>query len=133
MSIRQSLHNWMVKRNDRKYVSGLDAPQTSDLGMSKADLAGLLDAPADTRERMEAMARAHGLDPDVIGRDHWRETEIAQACSHCGERKLCGKWFKGKAPGVRAEEFCPNAGHYAQMASETVSEPSGQGVVKRRA
>lgn len=133
MSIRQSLHNWMVKRNDRKYVSGLDAPQTSDLGLSRTDLTGLLDAPTDTRERMEAMARARGLDPEVIGREHWRETEIARACSHCGERKLCARWFKGKAPGVRSEEFCPNAEHYAQMAAENVAGLPRQGVVKRRA
>lgn len=133
MSIRQSFRNWMIKRNDRKYVNGLDTPQTSDLGLSKPELAAFLDAPGDTRERMEAMARAHGLDPEAIGREHWRETEIARSCGHCGERKLCSRWFKGKAPNVRSEEFCPNAGHYSQMATDSVAGVSGQGVVKRRA
>jgi hypothetical protein len=42
---------------------------------------------------------------------------MVRACQHCGNRRACRKWLNGERDGIMPDSFCPNAGQYAELAS----------------
>lgn len=118
-SIIKRLRRMLNQNRDRQFLLALDSSQQSDVGISSTDLQSMASCPSDTRARMEAMARAHGLAPDVLSREHWREVDMARACGHCGQRRVCSNWLAGKRGDLAAGDFCPNAPQFAELAKSS--------------
>ncbi len=118
-SILKRVRRALSQHRDRQFLLALDGSQQSDVGVSSTDLHSLASRPADTRERMEAMARAHGLAPEMLGREHWRQVDMARACGHCGQRGVCRKWLTGKRRDLAARDFCPNAPQFEELANSS--------------
>ena len=115
-SILKQVQRALNQRRNSQFLFALHPSQQADTGVSPSDLQSLAFGPSDTRERMEAMAGAHGLAPDALNREHWREVDMARACTHCGERRVCTKWLSGKRQDLAASDFCPNAAQFAELA-----------------
>jgi len=118
-SLFERVRRKLNQRRDGQFVLGLSGSQQSDFGISNTDLQSLVSNPSDTRSRMEAMAKAHGLDPKVLSHDHWREVDMARTCGHCGERRTCSKWLSGKRQELAASSFCPNSHQFSELAKLT--------------
>lgn len=118
-SVVKRVRRMLNQRRDSQFLLALDSSQQSDVGISSTDLQSLASCPADTRARMEAMAKAHGLAQDALNREHWREVDMARACGHCGRRRVCSKWLAGKRGDLSANDFCPNAPHFAELAKSS--------------
>ena len=107
-SIVQRITSMLARDKDRQFILGLSGSELSDAGLSSSDRNWVINAPGDTRKRMEAMAQSLGLDPAEIGRDRWREMEMAQACGQCGDLRTCRKFLGGKPVSEGPNTFCPN-------------------------
>ena len=118
-SISKRVHRMLNQRRDNQFLFALNSAEHSDVGISSTDLQSLASCPSDTRARMEAMAAAHGLAPDALSREHWREVDMARACGHCGKRRVCSKWLAGKRGDLSASDFCPNAPQFAELAKSS--------------
>ncbi len=112
----QRVGKWLRDNQERQYLQGLSNVELMDCGYSRADMMTALAAPKDTRQRMQSMATAYGLPPDALNKEHWRAMDIARACGQCRERAMCRRWLNGQQTDVSADEFCPNAEHFAEMA-----------------
>ncbi len=115
-SIVKRVRRMLDQRRDSQFLFALNSAEQPGVGISSTDLQSLSSAPTDTRDRMEAMAEAHGLAPDALNREHWREVDMARACGHCGQRRVCSKWLAGKRGDLSASDFCPNASQFAELA-----------------
>ncbi len=115
-SIIKQVHRALNQRRNSQFLFALNPSQQADVGVSPSDLQSVASGPSDTRARMEAMAGAHGLAPDVLNREHWREVDMARTCTHCGQRRVCTKWLDGKRRDLAASDFCPNAHQFAELA-----------------
>ena len=118
-SVLKRVRRMLNQHRDGQFLFALNSSQQSDVGISSTDLQSLASCPSDTRARMEAMAGAHGLAPDALSREHWREVDMARACGHCGRRRVCSKWLAGKRDDLSASDFCPNAPHFAELAKSS--------------
>ena len=118
-SVLKRVRRMLNQRRDGQFLFALNSSQQSDVGISSTDLQSLSSCPTDTRDRMEAMAEAHGLEQEALSREHWREVDMARACGHCGQRRVCGKWLAGKRGDLSASDFCPNAPHFAELAKSS--------------
>lgn len=118
-SILKRVRRMLDQRRDSQFLFALNSAERSDVGISSTDLKSLASCPSDTRARMEAMAGAHGLAPEVLSHEHWREVDMARACGHCGERRVCSKWLAGKRGDLAASDFCPNAPQFAELAKSS--------------
>lgn len=123
-TILKRVRRMLDQRRDSQFLFALNSSQQSDVGISSTDLQSLASGPADTRARMEAMAKTHGLAPEALSREHWREVDMARACGHCGERRVCNKWLAGKRGDLTAGDFCPNAPQFAELAKSSESDSS---------
>ncbi len=123
-SVLKRVRRMLDQRRDGQFLVALNSAQQSDVGVSPTDLQSLSSGPADIRARMEAMAEAHGLAPDALSREHWREVDMARACGHCGQRGVCAKWLAGKRSDLSAGDFCPNAPQFAELAKSSDQESS---------
>lgn len=101
--------------SDRTFLEEMTAAMRADIGLSTTDVSWLSSAAGDTRARMEAMAGAHGLSADELTAERWREMDMARACGHCGDRRMCRSWLDGDRTGAGPDSFCPNASHFAEM------------------
>lgn len=107
-TIVKRIASMLGQNKDRQFILGLSGAELTDTGLSPSDRDWMTGAPADTRERMEAMARALGVDPAQIGRDRWREMEMGQACSQCSDVRTCRKFLDAKPVSEGPNTFCPN-------------------------
>jgi hypothetical protein len=107
-SIVQQIRQMLAQNKDRQFILGLSGSELTETGLGASDRGWVINAPRDTRERMEAMARSLGVDPVEIGRDRWREMEMGQACSQCGDRRSCRKYLAGEPVSEGPNTFCPN-------------------------
>lgn len=107
-SIVQQIRKMLARNRDRQFILGLNGSELTEAGVSASDRGWVINSPGDTRERMEAMAQSLGLDPAEIGRDRWREMEMGQACSQCGDLRTCRKYLDGKPVSEGPNTFCPN-------------------------
>lgn len=112
----QTVRKWMRDQQDRQFLARLNDQELMDCGVSRADFLTAVGAPKDTRARMDAMAKTHGLPADAIDSEHWRALDMARACSQCGDRPMCKRWLRGDDDHVGAEVFCPNSEHFAELA-----------------
>ena len=118
-SVLKRVRRMLDQRRDSQFLFALNSAEQSDVGISSTDLQSLSSGPADTRDRMEAMAEAHGLAPGILSREHWREVDMARACGHCGQRRVCSKWLAGKRGDLAPGDFCPNAPHFSELAQSS--------------
>ena len=65
-SILKQVQRALNQRRNSQFLFALHPSQQADTGVSPSDLQSLAFGPSDTRERMEAMAGAHGLAPDAL-------------------------------------------------------------------
>lgn len=114
-TIAGKVRQMLARQRDRQFIMALGRSDLSDAGITPADRDWITNAPADTRECMEAMSRSLGLDPAEIGRDRWRELEMAQACSQCGDVRTCRKFLDGKPVNEGPNTFCPNFQRFQDM------------------
>lgn len=115
ISIINRVRRLLNSHKDGQFVAALGPHELSDLGMSRSELQDLASAQPGTRERMDAMARSLGVDPDAIHRERWREADMARACNHCDERKACGKYLAGDRTGPQPQDFCPNCAQFEEL------------------
>lgn len=115
LDIISNFRGWLQRRQDLRYLSQLDGPGLSDLGICRSDALEFANAPGDVKQRMEQMAEAHGLSPEVIWEQHWRHLDMARACSHCGSRAECKSWLRHDTEGRGKSEFCPNETHFMDL------------------
>ncbi len=115
-TVLKRLRGLLQQYRDRQFLLGLGGSRQSDVGLSSTDLHSLASCPSDTRARMEAMARAHGLAPQALGFERWREVDMARACGHCRQRRVCRNWLAGRRADLVARDFCPNALQFAELA-----------------
>ena len=116
VGLLQRVRKWLHDQDDHRYLHDLGAPELMDCGVSRGDFLTALSAPKDTRARMDAMARAHGFQAEVIDEEHWRALGMARACAQCGDRPMCKRWLNGQEEDTGADEFCPNAEQFAELA-----------------
>ena len=114
-TITSKVRQLLSRNRDRQFILAMSGSELADAGLSRADCDWVINAPADTRERMEAMARSLGLDPAEISRDRWRELEMGQACSQCGDVRTCRKFLDGKPVNEGPNTFCPNFQRFQDM------------------
>jgi hypothetical protein len=96
------------------FLKTLNNHQQAEAGLHTADIGLFSFGAKDVKARMGAMAEARlGLMP----LERWRELDMVQACQHCGNRRACRKWLNGDRDGIMTDSFCPNAGQYAELAS----------------
>ena len=114
-TIARKIQQMLESGRDRQFIVGLNPAGIADTGISESDRGWIANAPADTRERMEAMATSLGLDPAEIGRDRWRELEMGQACSQCADVRTCRKFLAGKPVSEGPNTFCPNFQRFQDM------------------
>ena len=113
--LARKIQQMLERGRDRQFIVGLTAADYADAGISESDRGWISNAPSDTRERMEAMASSLGLDPSAISRDRWRELEMGQACSQCGDVRTCRKYLAGKPVSEGPNTFCPNFQRFQDM------------------
>jgi hypothetical protein len=114
-TLARKIRRMLDRGRDQQFIMALGGADLSDAGIGRADRYWITNAPADTRERMEAMARSLGLDPAEIGRDRWRELEMGQACSQCSDVRACRKHLDGKPVNEGPNTFCPNFQRFQDM------------------
>ena len=125
------MRRWLRDEQDRQYLSQVGDQALMDCGVSRADFLTAIDAPKDTRSRMDAMAKAHGLPADAIDSEHWRALDMARACSQCGDRPMCKRWLNGQEDEVGANAFCPNAEHFAELALQFGVKNAARGPTRK--
>jgi len=86
------------------------------LGMTRDQLAHFSRLPADTTERLTAMAALFGLTGQELRRDWGSYLDIVDACGHCGARGRCASHLARPVDAGPAAQFCPNAAAYADLA-----------------
>jgi hypothetical protein len=101
---------------DKAFLNTLNNAQRSEAGLHTADIGLLSFGAKDVKARMGAMAEAHGVQPDALTAERWRELDMVRTCQHCGNRRACRKWLNGDRDGIMPDSFCPNAGQYAELA-----------------
>jgi Family of unknown function (DUF6455) len=82
----------------------------SDLGLSEADLRGVLPVVTDHSDLMDQMMRARGLDPDDVRRSFSnlvRSMEVA--CTRCADVRTCRGELAAGTAAAHCHEFCVNA------------------------
>ncbi len=114
-SIVQQIRKMLEQGKNRQFILGLTGSELTEAGLGSADRGWVVNAPGDTRKRMEAMAGSLGLDPEEIGRDRWRELEMGQACSQCSDVRTCRKYLDGKPVSEGPNTFCPNFQRFQDM------------------
>ncbi len=115
--ISRMLRNWMQGRRDASRPAVLDAATPHDLGLGPNDLASIAAYPADVPDRMARMASVFGAPSTGPRIEGWRNREMIHACATCPFRAQCADQLYAGHP-ARAEDcgFCPNAGHYRELA-----------------
>jgi hypothetical protein len=90
----------------------------ADLGMTRDQILDFASAPADTEQRMAAMARIFGLSMDELRREYATYLDMVQTCGHCSARRQCSDTLAHAAQ-AHPEDcgFCPNARDYADRAA----------------
>ncbi len=119
----RAIHQWLVQRQEEKFLKGLNNNELMDGVMQKAEFLSALDAPKETSALMARMAVRRGLRPDVVANSNRRTLLMAGACSRCRHRTLYKRWLDGRAKKARAERFCPNAHHFDELKKQTANAP----------
>jgi uncharacterized protein YjiS (DUF1127 family) len=98
-------------------VDGLPDQALADLGVSRAQLAGLVRMPDAVPARMAKMADKFCADMGRLQRDRDTYLDAMEACHHCGAAKTCSKTLSRKDATAADMGFCPNGALYSQIAS----------------
>ncbi len=105
----QAIRALIHRRREEKAVEALSDRDLADLGMSRAQVLHFLHMPADTPERLLAMARIFGLTEGEVKRDHGEWLDLVESCAACQDRAACALLLaKGTLANPRDAEFCPN-------------------------
>ena len=106
---------WRLWREHRRWIAEMANAATlgnlddtlHDIGMTRAELATLIEAPPDAGRQFETMAEMaqidlHHLDPAVLREAMW-------VCSRCECRAPCKRWLETGVWRGGADTRCPNA------------------------
>jgi hypothetical protein len=86
----------------------------ADIGMTRDRLSRFATMPADTSERVEAMAGVFGLSAGEEHRHHGEWLELVETCGTCTDRAACARLLeRGTVASPRDAGFCPNAHTFA--------------------
>ena len=78
-----------------------------DIGLTRAELDFLVDAPADAGRQFDELARLEGVDlgvfpPEVLREATWK-------CIRCPLRAPCKRWLQTGSWNADGDQRCPNA------------------------
>jgi uncharacterized protein YjiS (DUF1127 family) len=79
-------------------IEAMSDRDLADLGMTRDQILDFASAPADTEQRMAAMARIFGLSMDELRREYATYLDMVQTCGHCSA---------GPSRGLRILPECP--------------------------
>lgn len=90
-----------------------------DIGVTEADLRDVLPRGADNTVLMEAMIRAHGLDPaDAAHLSAATMRDLEITCTRCGAVTRCRRELAAGTAAARCHEFCGNADTFDALLEE---------------
>lgn len=107
---RDAIDRW---RNERAITGMADRDMAdrdmADLGLSGGQREQFNRMPADTQDRVTAMARVFGLSAGAVKRDHGNWLDLVETCGSCTDRAACERLLqKGECANPRDAQFCPN-------------------------
>jgi uncharacterized protein YjiS (DUF1127 family) len=102
-------------RRELQEIDALDDRAIEDLGLSREELRKVVTTTSAVAERMAAMARRHGLDPDQLDRFRHDYVHLLDTCAHCQATDLCAKYLADVSEGPLAAGFCPNHADYMAL------------------
>lgn len=106
------------RSRDRFDILAMSERELADLGVSRIEALALVALPDDVPGRVVAMGHLYGLDEDrlVARRPEW--TALLETCNGCCERGACARLMaRGDEARAAQAGFCPNAGHFADLAA----------------
>jgi hypothetical protein len=105
----QSIRTMIDRYRETRALDALTERDLADLGMSREQVAHFIRMPADTPDRVVAMARIFGLSEGEVKRDHGEWIDLVGVCAECADRGACGVLLgKGDLANPRDATFCPN-------------------------
>ena len=109
---------WFAERQEKQFLKSGDGSALINSGMDQSVFLTTLQAPPDTKARMEAMAAEHGLKPGVTSYQCGRSIKMARTCAQCGNRPACSSWLANETTAERPSSFCPNAKDWEALERE---------------
>lgn len=125
--IAQFVH-WISGRmrmaDEVAYLSCGDIAELAhDIGVTEADLREVLPRAADNSPLMDAMIRAHGLDPEkvaALSATLMRDLELT--CTRCGKVGRCRQELAAGTAAEHCGEFCGNADTFAALKKDVARD-----------
>lgn len=113
--LREHLHAAQEHRRELREIEAMDERALDEIGLSRSALRRVVETPEAVTERMTAMARRHGLDPDKL--DLYREdfAHLLDTCAHCHATGTCARFLADPEGGPYAAGFCPNHADYLAL------------------
>jgi len=105
-----------VRRHDLRPIDSVDTCSEAESGMQRWQLARYLSFPAEVPERMERMARVHGLELARVGVDRATMLAMTERCGACEVYLDCAEALSEARASPETCRFCPNAGLYRDVA-----------------
>ena len=111
----KTVKRWLKQQKDADFLRKMPAQGWADLGADKGDFMQIASGPSCVTERMRAMAAAYGLEPSDLGKERWRQVDMARACATCPSTRACTRWLKGPNLNIAQAGFCPNKAHFSEL------------------
>jgi len=105
-----------VQRHERRPIDSAESRTVAVSGLERWQLARDLSFPAEIPERMERMARVHGLELARVGVDRATMLEMTERCGACAAYLDCAEALSEARASPESCRFCPNAGLYRDVA-----------------
>ncbi len=115
--------SWLVTHHVREgEVANLSRGDMSelarDLGVSQSDLLTAFPNGVNSRDLMDQMIRAHGLEPgQVRSISAAMARDLEATCSRCGSKARCQRDLKAGTAAAHCHEYCGNAEVFEAIAS----------------
>jgi hypothetical protein len=112
--ISRILHRW----TDLSVTGGPTDRDLAEPGLTRGQADRLAHLPRMVPARMQAMAAIFGLTPAQLEANRADWIEIAETCAECRHKGECRSTLaRGAAVQPAETGFCPNAPHYADLAT----------------
>jgi hypothetical protein len=86
----QPIRTMIDRYRETRALDALTDRDLADLGMSREQVAHFIRMPADTPDRVVAMARIFGLSEGEIKRDHGEWIDLVEVCAEALTARLAG-------------------------------------------
>lgn len=113
--LRDHIHALQEHRRELHELDALDDRALSELDLSRDQLRRIVTTPEAVNERMTAMARRHGIAPEVFELLHQDYAHLLDTCAHCHATGACAEYLADPGRGPMAAGFCPNHADYLAL------------------